>query len=181
MKYPTIFHLISEAFNKAGISAILIGGFAVNYYKVTRQTADVDFLATKEDFEKAMILLKKAGYEKDYTQENFARLKGSHLYLMDIDFMFVDKSTFEKIVGGGKAITIADQKFTIPSVEHLIALKLHSIKCNPKLRENKDMPDIVDLIKANKIEVRKDSFRELCLKYGTKDLYDKILSRCQNA
>lgn len=181
MKYPTIFHLISEAFDKAGISAILIGGFAVNYYKVTRQTADVDFLATKEDFEKAVTLLKEAGYEKDYIQENFARLKGSPFYLMYIDFMFVDKSTFGKISKAGKTITIAGQKFTIPSVEHLIALKLHSIKNNPKLRENKDMSDIIELIRANKIEVKKNSFRELCLQYGTKDLYDKILKRCENA
>ncbi|MDP3789325.1 MAG: nucleotidyltransferase [Candidatus Omnitrophota bacterium] len=181
MKYPTIFHLISETFNKAGISAVLIGGFAVNYYKVTRQTADVDFLATKKDFEKAMVLLAKEGYREDYMQENFARLKGNPSYLMDIDFMFVDKSTFEKIIEAGKAITIAGQKFIIPSVEHLIALKLHSIKCNPKLRENKDMSDIIDLMRANKIDVKKDNFKELCLKYGNKDLYDKIFNRCHNA
>jgi len=30
----------------------LIGGFAVNYYKVARYTADVDFLIAEEDFEK---------------------------------------------------------------------------------------------------------------------------------
>ena len=181
MKYPTIFHLISETFDKAGISAVLIGGFAVNYYKVTRQTADIDFLTTKEDFEKAMTLLEEAGYEKDYIQENFARLKGSPFYLMYIDFVFVDKDTFEKVFKGGKTMTIAGRKFTVPSVEHLIALKLHSIKNNPKLRENKDMADIVELIGVNKIEVRKDSFRDLCLKYGNKELYDKILERCENA
>ena len=78
-------------------------------------------------------------------------------------------------------MTIAGRKFTVPSVEHLIALKLHSIKNNPKLRENKDMADIVELIGVNKIEVRKDSFRDLCLKYGNKELYDKILERCENA
>lgn len=181
MRYPTIFHLISETFSKAGISAILIGGFAVNYYKVTRQTADIDFLVTEEDFEKAAILLKRAGYKKDYVQQNFARLKDNRVYLMDIDFIFVDKSTFEKIIETGKIITIAGQKFTVPSVEHLIALKLHSIKNNPKLRENKDMADIIELIKANKTEIKEGSFRETCLKYGSRQLYAKILKRCENA
>ncbi len=181
MKYPTIFHLIYQVFNKGAVSGILIGGFAVNYYNVTRQTADIDFLITKEDFEKAVILLKKEGYKETYSHENFARLNGSHLYLMDIDFMFVDKSTLDKISKAGKIITIAGQKFTIPAVEHLIALKLHAIKYNPKLRENKDMPDIIDLVKVNKIDVKKDRFKELCLKYGTNNLYDKILDRCHNA
>lgn len=48
MKYPTIFHLISYILQKAGVGVVLIGGFAVNHYKVTRQTVDIDFLCTKE-------------------------------------------------------------------------------------------------------------------------------------
>ncbi len=113
MKYPTIFHLIYQVFNKGAVSDILIGGFAVNYYNVTRQTAEIDFLITKEDFEKAVILLKKEGYKETYSHENFARLNGSHLYLMDIDFMFVDKETIDKIMKDGEEISIAGQKFTV--------------------------------------------------------------------
>ena len=47
MAYQTVFHLISDIINKSGISCILIGGFAVNYYNVTRMTADIDFLIVK--------------------------------------------------------------------------------------------------------------------------------------
>ena len=61
MRFPTVFHLISTIFVKQNISCILIGGFAVNYYKVTRQTADVDFLITRNDYEKILDLLKKEG------------------------------------------------------------------------------------------------------------------------
>lgn len=46
VKDKTIFHLISEIFKKNNVNSVLIGGFAVNYYKVTRQTADIDFLIT---------------------------------------------------------------------------------------------------------------------------------------
>jgi len=52
MKYSTVFHLVSDVFRKAGVDTVLIGGFAVNHYKVTRQTIDIDFLCTKEDFDK---------------------------------------------------------------------------------------------------------------------------------
>ena len=57
----------------------------------------------------------------------------------------------------------------------MIALKLHAIKHNQKIREFKDLPDIVNLIRANKVKYKTAEFRELCLKYGTKEMYDKIM------
>jgi len=177
MKYPTAFHLISNISKKAGVSCVLVGGFAVNYYKYTRQTADVDFLITKDDFEKIFDLLKKEGYKQDYAQKVFIRLKSKKFYLMDLDFMFVDKETFAKIVKDGREISIAGQRFIVPSLYNLIALKLHSIKYNPKIRESTDLPDIINLIRANKIDFKNKDFRGLCLKYGTKEIYDKISDR----
>ncbi len=177
MKYPTIFHLACEVFKKEGVYAVLIGGFAVNYYKVTRQSADVDFLISENDFKKILPLFKGQGYKLDYTQEVFARLKSDNFYLMDIDFMFVDKDTLHKIIKAGKEVPIAGQKFILPSLGHLIALKLHSLKYNPKLRENKDLSDIVELIRVNKMQAKTKEFKELCLKFGTKELYDKILQK----
>jgi len=172
---PNIFHLISEISEKEGVTCVLVGGFAVNYYKVTRQTADVDFLITKEGFEKILVLLEKAGYKKDYTHDVFIKLKGSKTYLMDVDFMFVDKETLARIIKEGKRISIAGEKFIVPSLNNLIALKLHSIKYNPKLRSAKDLPDIINLVRINKVDYKNKGFRELCLKYGTEDIYKKIL------
>jgi len=157
------------------ISCVLIGGFAVNYYKVTRQTADVDFLITRSDFERIHPDLEKEGYKKEYLEDAFARLKSDSAYLMDLDFMFVDKETLDKIVAGAKELTIANQKFIVPSLEHLIALKLHSIKNQPKLRKIKDLPDIIGLIKTNNMNAKNEGFRKMCLRYGTEELYSEIL------
>jgi hypothetical protein len=175
MGYPGIFHLISDIFTKAGVSCVLIGGFAVNYYKVTRQTADIDFLITKDDFEKILSLLEEKGFRKDNIQEVFARLIGKESYLMDVDFMFVDKETLHKIIKAGKEISIAGKQFIVPSLNHLIALKLHAIKYNPKLRQYKDFADIIELIRINRLNVKDTEFKNLCLKYGTDELYKKIL------
>ena len=177
MKYPTIFHLISSIVNEAKVHCVLIGGFAVNYYKVTRQTADLDFLITSEDFEKILSRLEKEGFIQDYAQDVFARLKSNKASLMDLDFMFVDKDTLDKIIKEGKEISIVRQRFIVPSLKHLIALKLHAIKYNPKIREYKDFPDIIELIMVNKVKVRGSEFKEMCLKYGTEELYNRILDR----
>jgi len=177
MKYPTIFHLIAAVFNKKDISAVLIGGFAVNYYKVTRQTADIDFLIAKDDFDKISTLLEKEGYEKDYSQEVFAKFTSRQHYLMDLDFMFVDTETLGKIIKDAKEIIIAKQRFMVPSLNHLIALKLHSLKFNLKMRENRDLPDIIELIRVNKVNVKDSGFKEMCLKFGTEELYNRILNK----
>lgn len=147
----------------------------MNYYKVTRQTADVDFLITKNDFDRMVNLLLDEGFKQGYAQEVFARLTADRPYFMDLDFMFVDKETLDKIIKDGKTVEIAEQKFIVPCLNHLIALKLHAIKHNPKIREFKDFLDIAELIKVNKIDIKSDEFRELCLKYGTEELYNKIL------
>ncbi len=175
MRYPTIFHLIADLTEKNKISCVLIGGFAVNYYKVSRQTADVDILITKEDFEKLTIGLQKDGYKKDYIQETFAKFTDKKRSLLDIDFMFVNEETLEKIITTGKKISIAGQKVIVPSLNNLIALKLHSLKHNYKIREIKDLPDIVNLIRANHFPYRGKEFEELCLKYGTAEIYERIL------
>jgi hypothetical protein len=175
MKYPTVFHLISSVCNQRNISCVLIGGFAVNYYKVTRQTADVDFLITKDGYDKIQSLLEKEGFKQSYTQEVFVRLTTEKSYLMDLDFMFVDEKTLDKIIKEGSQISIAGKKFIVPCLLHLIALKLHAVKYNPKIREYKDLADIIELIKINKIDAGSNEFKNLCLKYGTEELYHKIL------
>jgi len=179
LNYPTIFHLISAVCKKRNVSCVLIGGFAVNYYKVSRQTADVDFLITKDGYEKILSLLEAEGLKEDYTQEVFARLTADKADFMDLDFMFVDKETLDKIIKEGKTVEIAEQKFIAPCLNHLIALKLHAIKHNPEIRELKDFLDIAELIKVNKINIKSDEFRALCLKYGTEELYNKLLSWVQ--
>ncbi len=175
MNERSVFHLISDLTHQEGVPCILIGGFAVNYYKVTRQTADVDFLITKEDFDRILNFLEKAGYKKGLTQDNFVQLKSNRLSLMDIDFMFVDQETLSKIQSEGEQLKIAGQRFVVPSLNHLLALKLHSMKYNPKIRFSKDFPDIVSLIRINEVNIKDKKFRGLCLKYGTAEMYQQLL------
>jgi len=176
MSYKNVFHLLSDISKKTGISLVLIGGFAVNHYNYTRQTIDVDSLIKKEDFQKILELLEASGYKVDYSQEAFVRLiSDKRPLLLDIDFMFVDEETLAKIIKDSQKTSIAGYEFIVPSLEHLIALKLHAVKYNPKLRLAKDIPDIINLININKIDVKNEKFKELCLKYGTQDLYQKIL------
>jgi len=121
--------------------------------------------------------LKDEGYKESYSQEVFSRLTTDTDYLLSLDFMFVDDQTLSKIIDRGTETEIAGQKFIVPSLNHLIALKLHAIKHNPEPRKEKDLWDIIELARANEIEVGGEDFRQTALKYGTPDLYREIKER----
>ena len=84
----------------------------------------------------------------------------------------------EKIMEDGKEIEVVGEKLIVPSVNHLIALKLHAIRHSQKNRIWKDLPDVIRLIKMNGIDCKNKGFKDLCLKYGTSKIYQTILKNC---
>ena len=174
MNFAKAFHLVAKASKKSTVPCVLIGGFAINFYKVTRNTLDVDFLITKGDFGKIEDALIKAGYAEYFATDVAIRMS-SNKDALDIDFMIVDEDTRSKIVKEGKEVEVVGETLIIPSVNHLIALKLHAIKNNSNRRLWKDLPDIIDLISENKIDSKSNNFKNLCLKYGTEEIYKNIL------
>jgi predicted nucleotidyltransferase len=175
MSYSQSFRLVAKAVKRAEVPCVLIGGFAINFYHVARQTMDVDFLITSDGLQKIKKNLEHAGYTKEYSRKIFARFKGRDAHLVDLDFLFVEEDTLEMIKRAGKEVSIAGQKFVVPSLKNLLALKLHAIKSNPKTRLLKDLPDVIDLIRANKLDAKAQEFKILCLKYANANIYSTIL------
>ena len=173
IKYDTVFALVSDALRKTGARAILVGGFAVNCYNYSRQTADVDFLITEADFAKIFPLLEKEGYKKERAIDLFTRLRCDKEGFIDLDFLFTDKNTIENMRKDGKEADIAGKRFIVPSLNNLIAMKLHSLKNSFESRKN-DLLDILILVRANKVDAKSSDFKELCMKYGTEEIYKKI-------
>ena len=174
MDYPTVFDLIVDVFGKAGVAYALVGGFAVNAHHVSRQTADVDLLIVADDLEKAGRALEGSGYRKAAVADVVARFEGDGKRLMDIDLLLVDPATLRRICEDGKPIKIAGNEFKVPSLRHLIAMKLHAIKGDPSKRLIKDLPDIVALMKKNGLSLTDSGMTELCEKFGTPDTLVKL-------
>lgn len=178
MDYAKAFHIVAKASKESAVPCVLIGGFAINFYKVTRNTLDIDFLITKEDLGKIKNALLAAGYAQDFATDVAIRFSNK-ADALDIDFIVVDNKTREKIIKDGETTEVVGEKLIIPSIDHLIALKLHAIKHNQKNRIWKDLPDIIRLIQMNKIDCRKRTFKDLCLKYGNIEIYQTIMKSCK--
>jgi len=70
-----------------------------------------------------------------------------------LDLMFVSYSTFTKMWAAAVPIKLVGAPVKIPSLDHLLALKLHALRNSNQRRELKDMVDSVYLIEANRIDV----------------------------
>lgn len=174
MNYPTVFDLIARKTQEAGVRLILIGGFAVNAYGVARNTRDIDFLISEEDYRKLEGFLSAEGYEENVRTDVFVKQTHKDGNAMPIDFLFVDPNTFEMIWRGGSETSISGHKFKTPSLLHLVALKLHAIKQGSKDRVWKDLPDIINLVISNRMDVASSDFMEICRKFGPEGILQKI-------
>ncbi len=175
MEAVTPFHLLSETAGQPPAGFVLIGGFALSAYGVTRQTADVDLLTTEAGYAGIRNCMSGHGYAEIACTENFARLRCAQPGLLDIDVLFVDDDTYARITSDAGQIVLGGRRFLVPAVQSLIALKLHALRNNWPGRAARDLLDIVALVEANGLDVRSDDFTTLCRRYGNEDILSSIL------
>jgi hypothetical protein len=63
---------------------------------------------------------------------------------------------------------------SLPNKAGFIALKLHVIKQGIPHRMLGDMDDVINLLLANHVDLRQENWRQLFVKYGNLDLYEKV-------
>ena len=176
MSYDSVFDLIYDVNNQEDVPFIIVGGFPINNYRMNREMGDVDMMMVRPDFKKVLPHFKEHGYYVDVINGNVASLQTNKLSLMDIDVVFIDAVTMQKFLSGCTETKFGGRPFLVPPLEVLVAFELHSMKYHPSLKMFKDFPDIIDLIRSNGMDYESDDFKELCLKFGTREIYSKIVS-----
>jgi hypothetical protein len=170
----SIFEFLSSLFNAHKVRGVLVGGYALIANRVQRMTFDIDFLITADDCARIEPDLIKAGYSVFNRQDAFVQFKNERPGFRDLDFLIGDEQTRKQLIEQGKEVTIAGKTFIVPSPQHLIAMKLHSIAGNRK-RELKDFPDVVQIMIANGIDPKDGLVVEMFKKYNLMDLYDGVI------
>ncbi|HCE45654.1 MAG TPA: hypothetical protein DET40_19095 [Lentisphaeria bacterium] len=171
------FEAIHTAFNEAGIKPILVGGWAINLLGHARNTMDFDLMILETDVEKLHSYLEKAGFQLLFKNpELFAKYSYSHEKIFELDILFTDKTTYERLKSDSSEIKVGKIDCLLPSPMSIIAMKLHSIKNNFENRFPKDFPDIIALSDIHGIDMSSEPFKKHCLKFGNKKIYDLILN-----
>jgi len=153
---------------------VIIGGLAVNYYGYSRETGDLDILASKADKDQWLKMFAGLDYTIYQDGGNFIQLSQPENNAWPVDLMLVEEKTFSPIFHAGQNADLYGIKTTVPSLEHLLALKLHALKNTRANRFLKDYLDVENLVRINKVDIRSKNIRELFSKYGTIDLYEKL-------
>ncbi len=173
------FEIIADEFERASIRYLLVGGHAVNQYAESRHTVDIDVAIHEADLPRVLPLMKRHGYEDIENMSSFTRLRHESRRLPDIDLMLLDEETFSKLLAEAATVKFTGRSLLVPAMMHLIAMKLHALKNNPR-RENKDLLDIVSMCEQNDVDVEDEGFRATCIKFGGVDGYEKVRMRIQS-
>src|ERR1043166_5769070 len=165
---------IKQADRAPSLQFLLIGGYAVAAHGHTRPTFDVDFLVRQTDCEKWFTKLSGAGLKIVQETRGFAQFiqteEGDPL-----DLMFVNDPTFSDFVDLAQERDFNGTSARVPSLDHLLALKLHALKQALPSRTAKDAEDVEMLARRNKLNLADSHYEALFLKYGTREIYETIL------
>jgi hypothetical protein len=176
MHFQEFLNFLSAESRGRGLDLVLVGGWALSHYGVSRQTLDLDFLTLQPQLDALDKILESAGYRQVYRTELFVKYRSEAGGLLDVDLLFVDAETLSAIRAQCDTIRMGDAEFGVASLFHLIAMKLHALRHNRERRLGRDMPDVLALIDANNLNVCDETFKQLCLRFGTPQLYDEIVA-----
>lgn len=172
------FKAISIAAIERGLHFLLIGGHAVNAHGYSRRTFDLDLLICRDDSETWREVMVGLGFQCIHEQTAFFQFASPDV--PQVDLMRVSAETFAKLLDTSESRIALGIETRVPSLENLLALKLHAARHALPHRRYKDLIDIFALVDANHVDVTSDSFRQLCNKYGTAELYAEIIRANRN-
>ena len=170
----SILATIHQAAESQKLRFLVIGGLAVNHYGFSRETGDLDLLVSQPDRAGWLKFFSGLGYKIYNDGGNFIQFSQPEQSAWPVDLMLVQEKTFAPIFGGSQDANFYGIETRVPSLHHLLALKLHALKNTRFHRFLKDFLDVENLMQINRLDVKSESIRELFLKYGTPDLYEKI-------
>lgn len=175
MNIETVFQVVPGCLAEAGVDCLLIGGFAVNYHGYTRNTLDVDFMIVAERLERVRSVMITAGFTNVVIEEpaSFFSAPDSP---WRVDFLHVDADTMRRLMARAIPARVYGFDVRVPALKDLLAMKMHSLSCDPARRMGKDLTDIAYLIVLNHLELPTD-IEPLCSRYGTPEMLDQIRAR----
>jgi hypothetical protein len=159
-----------------GLQFMVVGGLAVSAHGYERQTGDIDLLVKRDHRDAWAAIFAGLGYKIFHEQDTFMQFSSPQDTGWPVDLMFVNEQTFLKMFAGSVEQTMKGAVVRIPSVEHLIALKIHALKYTNPRRQLKDLLDVASLIELNNIDINGKEFSVLCERYGNEKIRAQIIA-----
>ena len=169
------FQLAIQSLGGTDVRHLLAGGYAVNVRGYARGTEDLDLLIQEADRAKAHAAVTSAGFVEFLQNDLVTRYKPPAGPLVALDLMPMDGKTFSAMWAEATEESLLGCRVHVPSLDHILAMKLHTMKNDRLSRGLDDLLDVVWLVRRNSVDPRSERLRTLCLKFGDDAIYRSVL------
>jgi hypothetical protein len=165
-----------------GLPFVIAGGHAVVLHGHPRNTFDLDLIIRRTDQAGWKELAKANGYSPYREGPTFLQFNPQDdTQALPLDLMLVGEATFTKLMADAVPAPASSPGAKVVSLRHLLALKCHAIRHGHRGRIVKDADDVIRLTLANKLDLDDPDIRDLFLKHGSMELYDKVRRLCKRS
>jgi len=171
----SLFEQLNRAAAPTRLCFLVIGGHAVIEHGFQRGTEDADILIARDDRDAWTKIVADLGYKLIRDGGAFLQFESPEPSQWDLDLMLVPAETFGRLLATAKPATLEGVAVVVPSLEHLLALKIHALKHGRGLRALKDTTDVAQLLSVNRIDPKSVWLRELFEKHGDMELYERVI------
>jgi len=151
-----LFHQLSAESARRKLPFPVIGGLAVNLHGYSRDTADLDLLIQRDAREQWLGFFSELGYAVFNDKDVFLQLSPPKEGAWPVDLMLVREETFQPMLTAGPKVDMFGVRVIIPTLEHLLALKLHALTHGHFGRYLKDYLDVENLIRIHRLDLRSE-------------------------
>jgi hypothetical protein len=179
MKPEGLLATIAEQALERKLPFLLAGGHAVVLHGVARNTFDLDLIVARDHRGAWLDLFTQLGYEIFHETPTFLQLTTPDQKKIPVDLLLVNTDTLQKLLADAGPAPLETSGAKVVSLLHLLGLKCHAVKFGHRGRIEKDVDDIIALIRINRLDLRQSEVRAMILEHGTHELYEKLLRASQ--
>lgn len=170
-----ILERITEESSRRRLGFVVIGGHALMAWGVSRQTADLDLLVPEPWRPRWKELLADLGYGSPHEHTSFVQYAAPAHGAWPVDLLVVGHDTFERVLAESAPARFGRAECQVASPDHLLAMKFHALRYVTDAVGLKYLADIHALVRRTGRKVSDDSVRDLCLRYGSTDVYERLV------
>jgi hypothetical protein len=163
---------------KRKLPFLVIGGQAIAAWNVPRETADFDILVNRDQKPAWMDCVAEMKYHLFHDGGNFLQFTSTAFPSWPLDLMLVSPETFAKMAQAAVSKRLLGHELRLPSLPHLIALKLHALKQDLPHRRVRDFLDVVELLQNNGSHPADPDIKPVFEQFGTPAIYEKVVNAC---
>jgi len=122
----SLFEQLNRAAAPTRLRFLVIAGHAVIEHGFQRGTEDADILISRDDRHVWMKIVTDLGYKMIRDGGAFMQFESPEPSQWDLDLMMVAAETFGRFLATAKPATLEGVAIVVPSLAHLLALKIHA-------------------------------------------------------